>query len=51
HEMSVYCSDTVGQLKERIQEAHGVPVDHQVLVYAGQQLQDMNKVLGDCNIQ
>ncbi|CAE7454305.1 USP8 [Symbiodinium natans] len=51
HDMCVNCSDTVGQLKEKIQDAHGVPLDQQVLVYAGQQLQDVNKVLGDCNIQ
>jgi len=51
HDMCVNCSDTVGQLKEKIQDAHGVPADQQVLVYAGQQLKDEYKALGDCNIQ
>eukprot|EP00439_Symbiodinium_sp_Y106_P019780 s4138_g2.t1 len=41
-----------------VEDAHGVPADQQVLVpsqaeqrYAGQQLKDEYKALGDCNIQ
>ncbi|KAM9958318.1 hypothetical protein ACTFIW_001180 [Dictyostelium discoideum] len=33
-------SDTVGNIKSRIQEKEGIPIDQQTLVYSGEKLED-----------
>ncbi|KAG9041952.1 hypothetical protein FS837_011544 [Tulasnella sp. UAMH 9824] len=43
-------SDTVAQLKEKIEAINGAPVANQKLVYAGKILSD-EKTVGECNIK
>lgn len=43
-------TETIAQLKEKIQELHGHPTANQKLIYSGKILSD-DKVVGECNIK